>query len=172
MGDVILLSMSVRILDILLFLILMVLGIAAYFKSKNKAVKYTIILFPIIMVLNFLVILTSLIFHLSPDMKLYLIMILIVSALCFSAAIIGSRWYAKNKDLVLMSLVIFFELYGISSLFIFAGDSFFSIDNRYLVTIATAIIFSLLAYLTGISAMIIALVRPKPIPSPGQLAAE
>jgi hypothetical protein len=63
-------------------------------------------------------------------------------------------------------------LYGISSLFIFAGDSFFSIDNRYLVTIATAIIFSLLAYLTGISAMIIALVRPKPIPSPGQLAAE
>ena len=162
------LNVIVGILEIPFFLTLLILGLAAYFRNKNIAVKYAIILFPAIMILNLLVLLLGIIFNSSywndslsqlADTS-NIILTFIVFILCLAIFIIGIRWYVKNKYILILCLVISFGLYAVSDFLIFIND--YSLNYKYIAVSISALIIGLVAYLVGISAMIIALVRPKP----------
>jgi hypothetical protein len=162
-------------------LVILVLGIAAYYKSKNKAIMYTIIIFPVIMILNFRLFVASsaflyTIFRFNYDYyhgfgRIYPISICIALVLCFIALIIGIRWYMKNKNIVVLCLAIFFGLYGLASLLLILVDALCFHYHVGGVCIA-AYVIGILAYLVGIAAMIIALVRPRPRLALRQLAAK
>ena len=104
-------------------------------------------------------------FHLSYTETigvLHLIPIFITFVVCLIIFIIGVRWYIKNKDTILLCLVISFGMYALSTFLIFLFDYILHYYDRDEIVI-TAFITGIATYLLGISAMIIALVRPKRI---------
>jgi hypothetical protein len=160
-------NLIVGILEVPFFLILMPLGIAAYIKSKSRAIKYTVILFPVVMMLNFLVSILSAVFtHIDYSIfeNIYNpFFIFIAFIVCLVGLIVVIRWYLNRRDPIVLCLAISFGLYTLSSLFIFL-DYYFVIWRDFYISVIMAIAFFTgpAAYLAGISAMIVALVRPKP----------
>jgi hypothetical protein len=155
-------NLIIGILEVPFFFILMVLGVAAYFKNKNMAVKYAIILFPVVMTLNLLAFLVGSIrpFYYELVETLNPTFVFVVFIVCSTAFILGMRWYIKNKGPIILYLVISFGLCALSSLLMFLYDHTFI--NKYIVILVMAFITGMATYITGISAMILALIRPKP----------
>jgi len=153
----------VKALEIPFFVVLMILGIVAYFKTKNRAIKYAIILFPVVMVLDILVSLIISTFHLSYTETvrvLHLIPTFITFVVCLIIFILGVRWYIRNKDTILLCLVISFGMYALSGLLILLYDYILRYYDCSEIVI-TAVITGIATYLLGISAMIVALVQHK-----------
>ncbi len=152
------------ILELLLFFVFIILGLVAYFRYKNKAAKYSIILFPIIMVLTIEALIlnvSSSVWGLGPRARFFYDLVnsagfllnFVISVLCLIAVIIFCRRYIKNRELVDMFLVISFVLYTISSLaltFLYRFE---------LIAGITALIAGPMAYIIGIVAMIIVLAK-------------
>jgi hypothetical protein len=164
MADVLPINIIVGAAEIPLLFILLVLGIAAYFKNKSITVKYTIIIFPVIVFLNFLALIVGEIFRtndtvlnlLEPANKILTIVVFIG---CLVALEMAVRWYLDGRGPVALCLLISFGLYALSSLLIFL-DTNFVIYKDAGIRLA-ALISGLAAYLAGISAMVMALVQPK-----------
>jgi hypothetical protein len=164
MADSLPINIIIGAAEIPLLFILIVLGLAAYLKGKDTAVKYALIAFPVIMFLNFLALIVSQIFPTNGSVqKLFEpsnnILTILVFIGCLVALETGVRWYIKSKGPVILCLVVSFGLYALSGLLIFL-DSYFAINGN--VVPPAALITGVAAYLAGISAMIVALLRPKP----------
>jgi hypothetical protein len=164
MTDSLPINIIVGAAELPLLFILIALGLTAYLKRKNTAVKYAIIAFPVIMFMNFLALIVAEIFpHNDSVQNLFgranVILTILVFMICLAALEMAVRWYIKNKGPVVLCLVVSFGLYTLSSLLIFLDTYFFIYGNA--VSLA-ALIIGVIAYLAGISAMILALVRPKP----------
>jgi hypothetical protein len=154
----------IGIVEVPFLLILVVLGLAAYLKGKDTAVKYAIIAFPVIMFLNLLALIVSEIFPHTDSVQKLLepangILTIVVFIGCLVAFETGLRWYLKSKGTVVLCLAISFGLYALSGLLIFLNN-YFAIYKDGIVPLA-ALITGLAAYMAGIAAMIVALVRPK-----------
>jgi hypothetical protein len=142
-----------------LLFIMVILGITAYFRGKDTAVKYAIIAFPVIMFLNLLALIVSEMFPHNNSVQSLLepsnnILTILVFIGCLVALETGVRWYIRGKGPVILCLVVSFGLYALSSLLIFL-DTYFAINGNG-VPLA-ALMTGVAAYLAGISAMIVAL---------------
>jgi hypothetical protein len=151
-------------------LILLALGLAAYARNKSLAAKYAIIVFPIIISINYIAMGWSgtdysRSLRWLADMS-YVVTGFIVFLACLTAFTFGINYYLKNKNTVVLILIISFGLYAISSLLIFIDSYCIFFNKDYINPIAgnirtAASMTGSLTYLVGIAAMIVALVQPK-----------
>jgi hypothetical protein len=156
-------NLIIGAVEIPFLFILVVLGIVTYFVVKNTAVKYALIAFPVIMFINFLALIVSEAFPHNDSVQKLIepsngILTILVFIGCLVALETGVRWYLKNKGPAVMCLLISFGLYALSSFLIFLEIYF--VINGNVVPLA-ALIAGVAAYLSGIAAMIVALVRPE-----------
>jgi hypothetical protein len=150
--------------EIPLLVILLILGVVAYFTGKSTPVKYAVIIFPVIMLLNFLALIAGELFRTSDAVLKLLdpankILTIVVFIGCLVALEMAVRWYLESKGAVALCLMISFVLYALSSFLIFL-DINFVIDSDRILRLS-ALITGDVTYLAGIAAMILALVKPK-----------